>query len=182
MSRKNLNLESTIFKIFIFYIIIYLFALFLRYNNGFENFIIDIEYRYLALINIISIFLGLPLSIVFDIILIKFFGLKYIVFFAPILTILGIAQITLLRKTNLSFSKNVSLIKNIKNHRLKHIFENINFKPIFILIIRTFPILPFSLGSYFIAISDINKRLIILYSLFGAYFYYFSLFFIIKSA
>ena len=182
MFRKNLNFKSAIFKIFIFYIIIYLFALFLRYNNGFENFIIGIEYRYLALINIISIFLGLPLSIVFDFILIKFFGLKYIVFFAPILTTLGIAQITLLRKTNLSFSKNVSLIKNIRNHRLKHIFENITFKPIFILIIRTFPILPFSLGSYFIATSDINKRLIILYSLFGAYFYYFSLFFIIKSA
>ena len=61
MSRKNLNFKSTIFKIFIFYIIIYLFALFLRYSNGFENLIIDIEYRYLALINIISIFLGLPI-------------------------------------------------------------------------------------------------------------------------
>ena len=182
MSRKNLNLKSTIFKIFIFYIIIYLFALFLRYNNGFENLIIDIEYRYLALINIISIFLGLPLSIVFDFILIKFFGLKYIIFFAPILTILGFAQIILLRKTNFRFSKNIPFIKNIRNHRLKNIFENITFKPIFILIIRTFPILPFSLGSYFIASSEINKRFIILYSLFGAYFYYFSLFFIIKSA
>ena len=182
MSRKNLNFKSTIFKIFIFYVAIYLFALFLRYNNGFENLIIDIEYRYLVLLNIISIFLGLPLSIVFDFILIKFFGLKYIVFFAPILTTLGIAQITLLRKTNLSFSKNVSLIKNIRNHRLKHIFENITFKPIYILIIRTFPILPFSLGSYLIASSEINKRLILFYSLIVAYFYYFSLFFIIKSA
>ena len=182
MSRKNLNLKSTIFKIFIFYIIIYLFALFLRYNNGFEDLIIDIEYRYLVFINIISIFLGLPLSIVFDFILIKFFGLKYIIFFAPILTTLGVAQIILLRKTNFRFSKNIPFIKNIRNHRLKHIFKNITFKPIFILIIRTFPILPFSLGSYFIASSEINKRLIIVYSLFGAYFYYFSLFFIIKSA
>ena len=182
MSRKNLNLKSTIFKIFIFYIIIYFVALFLRYNNGFENLIIDIEYRYLVLINIISIFLGLPLSIVFDFILIKNFGLKYIIFFAPILTILGVVQIILLRKTNFRFSKNIPFIKNIRNHRLKHIFEKITFKPIFILIIRTFPILPFSLGSYFIASSEINKRLIILYSLFGAYFYYFSLFFIIKSA
>ena len=179
MSRKNLNFKSTIFKIFIFYIIIYFFSLFLRYNNGFENLIIDIEYRYLALINIISIFLGLPLSIVFDFILIKFFGLKYIVFFAPILTTLGVAQIILLRKTNFRFSKNIPFIRN---HRLKHIFENITFKPIFILIIRSFPILPFSLGSYFIASSEINKRLIIVYSLFGAYFYYFSLFFIINSA
>ena len=182
MSRKSLNLKSTIFKIFVFYIIIYLFALFLRYNNGFENLIIDIEYRYLVLINIISIFLGLPLSILFDFILIKYFSLKYIIFFAPVLTILGVAQIILLRKTNFIFSKNIPFIKNIRNHRLKHIFENITFKPIFILIIRTFPILPFSLGSYLIASSKINKRMTIIYSLFGAYFYYFSLFFIIKSA
>ena len=157
-------------------------AIFLKYSSGFENLIMEIEYRYLALINIISIFLGLPLSIVFDFILIKFFGLKYIIFFAPILTTLGVAQILLLRKTNFRFSKNISFKKNIINHRLKYIFENITFKPIFILIIRTFPILPFSLGSYFIASSEINKKLIIVYSLFGAYFYYFSLFFIIKSA
>ena len=162
--------------------IIYLFALFLRYNNGFENLILDIEYRYLALINIISIFLGLPISIVFDFILIKFFGFNYIIFFAPILTTLGVIQIILFRKTNFIFSKNIPLIKNIRNNRMKHIFENITFKPIFILIIRTFPILPFSLGSYFIASSEINKRLKIFYSLVGAYFYYFSLFFIIHSA
>ena len=182
MSRKNLNFKSTIFKIFIFYIFIYLFALFLKYSNSFEDLIIGIEYRYLAIINIISIFLGLPLSIAFDFILIKFFGLKYIIFFAPILTFLGFAQIILIRKINLRFSKNNPFIKNIKNHRLKHIFDNVTFNPIFILIIRTFPILPFSLGSYFIASSGINKKLIIVYSLFGAYFYYFSLFIIIKSA
>ena len=182
MSRKNLNFKSTIFKISIFYVTIYLFALFLRYSNGLENLVIDIEYRYLALINIISIFLGLPISIVFDFILIKFFGFKYIIFFAPILTILGVAQIILLRKTNLSFPKNIPFIKNIRNQRLKHIFANITFKPIFILIIRTFPILPFSLGSYIIASSEMNKRLIVVYSLIGAYLYYYSLFFIIQSA
>ena len=182
MSRKNLNLKPTIFKIFIFYLAIYLFALFLRYSNSFENLIIDFEYKYLVLINIISIFLGLPISILIDFILIKFFGFNYIIFFAPILTTLGVIQIILFRKTNFIFSKNIPLIKNIKNNRMKHIFENITFKPIFILIIRTFPILPFSLGSYFIASSEINKRLIIFYSLVGAYFYYFSLFFIIHSA
>ena len=182
MSRKNLNFKPTIFKIFIFYLAIYLFALSLRYSNGFENLIIDIEYRYLALINIISIFLGLPISILFDLMLIKIFGFKYIIFFAPILTTLGFAQIILLRKANFTLSKNNPFIKKINNHRLKHIFEKITFKPIFILIIRTFPILPFSLGSYFIASSEIKKRLIISYSLIGAYFYYFSLFFIIKSA
>ena len=182
MSRKNFNLKPIIFNFFIFYVVIYLFALFLRNSGSFENLIIDLEYKYLVLINIISIFLGLPLSIVFDLILIKILGIKYIIFFAPILTTLGISQIILLRKTNLRFTKSTPIIKNIRNHRLRDIFENITFQPIFILIIRTFPILPFSLGSYFIASSDINGRLIIIYSLIGGYFYYFSLLFIIQSA
>ena len=182
MYRKSLNLKPILFKFFIFYVVIYLFSLFIRNSNGFENLIIDLEYKYLVLINIISIFLGLPLSIVFDLILIRIFGLKYIIFFAPILTILGIIQIILLRKTNLRFSKKLPLIKNIRNHHLKDIFENITFQPIFILIIRTFPVFPFSLGSYFIASSEINNRLIIIYSLIGGYFYYFSLFFIIQRS
>ena len=108
-------IKTVWYEILIFYIIIYFLSYFLRYSNGFENFIIYIEYRYLALINIISIFLGLPLSIVFDFILIKVFGLKYIIFFAPILTILGVAQILLIRTTNLRFSKNIFFIKNIKS-------------------------------------------------------------------
>ena len=182
MSRKNLNFKPTIFKILIFYLAIYLFALFLRYSNVFESLIIDIDYRYLAIINFIFIFLGLPLSIIPDLILIKFFGLKYIIFFAPVLTAVGVFHIILLRKTNLVLSKNAPFIKNINNHRLKHIFKNITFKPIFILIIRTFPILPFSLGSYLIASSKIKDRLIVAYSLIGSYFYYFSLFLIIQSA
>ena len=180
MFRKNLNFKSTIFKIFLFYIIIYFFALFLRYSSGFENLIIDIEYRYLVLINVISIFLGLPLSIVFDLLLMKFFGLKYIVFFAPILTALGVAQIIIFRKTNFRLSKNMPFIQNIRNQGIKHNFANITFRPFFIFIIRSFPILPFSLGSYFIASSEINERLIIVNSLIGSYFYYFSLFFIIQ--
>ena len=182
MSRKNLDFKPAIFKIFIFYIVIYLIALFLKYSSGFENLIMDIEYRYLALINIICILFGLPISILFDFILIKFFGFNYVIFFAPILTTLGVLQIILLRKTNLIFSKNVPFLKNIRNHRLRNIFENFTFKPVFILIIRTFPILPFSLGSYFIASSLINKKLVIVYSLIGAYFYYISLFLVIQSA
>ena len=182
MFRKNLNSKSTVFKIFIFYILIYFIALILRYSNGFENLIIDIEYRYLAVINVFSILLGLPLSIIFDLLLIKFLGLKYIIFFAPILTILGVFQIIIFRKTDFRFSKNIPFTQKIRNNKIKHIFENITFKPIFILIIRSFPVLPFSLGSYFIASSEIKKRLIIVYSLIGAYFYYFSLFFIIQSA
>jgi len=101
MSRKNLNFKSTIFKFIIFYASIYLFAFFLKHNDNFEHLIINIEYRYLALINIISIFLGLPLSIVFDLILIKFFNFSQGILFALILIILIL--IPLLQKNYISW-------------------------------------------------------------------------------
>ena len=73
--------KSVIFKVFFTYLAIYLLALILRYNNGIESLLNTIQYRYLIFLNIISIFLGLPLSIIFDLILIKLFGLYYVQFF-----------------------------------------------------------------------------------------------------
>lgn len=182
MYREELNFKSIIFKVLFLYLVVYFLALIFRYNYDIQSLLSNVHYKYLIFFNVISISLGLPLTIIFDFILIKFFGLKYIMFFAPILTTLGLAQILLMRKANFRISTINPFIKGINNHRLKHIFKNISIKPIFVLIIRTFPILPFSLGSYFIASSVINKRLIIIYSLIGAYFYYISLFLIIQSA
>ena len=162
MSRKNLNFKPTIFKIFIFYIVIYLFALFLRYSNGFENLIIDIEYKYLALINIISIFLGLPLSIIFDFMLIKLFGFYYVLFFSPALSILSVIQVLILRKIKFKFFKNILFLKKPEKNNLFKLFENVSFRSFYILIIRSFPILPHVLGSYIIASSKIKKKVILI--------------------
>ena len=182
MYTKEVNFKSIVFKIFIIYLSIYLSALFLRFNYDFESLLINIEYEFLVLINIVSISLGLPLSIVLDFILIKIFGFFYILFFAPIQTILSLIQIILLRKKNLNISKNNFLIKQIKNKEINNAFKNITTKPIYIFLIRAFPLLPFLLGSYFIAASPHKKNIILIYSLIGAYFYYFSLFVIIGKA
>lgn len=182
MYRKNLKFKSTILKVFILYLVIYLFALFLRYSNILDNLLIGIEFKYLIFINIISITLGLPLSILFDLLLIKFFGLIYIIFFTPVLALLGYVQVLFFRKTNIKLSKTNFLLKKIKNNKLSQSIKNFTLKPTFILLIRTFPILPFTLGSFFIASSDIKKRIIFLYSLAGGYFYYFSIFLIMKFA
>ena len=182
MYRKEVNFKSIILKVFIFYLGIYLSALFLRFNYDLESFFINTEYRFLILINIFSIFLGLPFSILFDFILIKVFGLFYILLFAPIQTFLGLIQVIFLRKINLNFTKKNFLIKNIKKNKVYNLFENINFKPIYIFVIRAFPILPFLLGSYFIAVSNNNKKIILINSLIGAYIYYFTLFIIIGKA
>ena len=131
--------------------------------------------------NMVSISLGLPLSIIFDIILIKVFGLYYVFFFFSFLTFLGVVQVLILRRINFKFSRSILFFKNPKKYSLFKFFEKAHFKPLYILIIRTFPILPFFLGSYFIAISQSKKRPILIYSFLGSCFYYSSLFFIIWS-
>ena len=182
MYRKNLNFKSATSRIFFLYLVIYLFALFLRQSDILDNLLQGIEFKYLIFINIISISLGLPLSILFDLLLIKFFGLIYIIFFAPVLATLGFIQVLFFRKINLKLPKKMFIFKKISNNKISNSLKNFTLKPTFILLIRTFPILPFSLGSFFIASSDIKKRIIFLYSLAGGYFYYFSIFFIMKSA
>jgi len=179
MYRKDLNFKSIIFKVLFIYLGVYFFALIFRYNYDIESLLNNVHYKYLILFNIISISLGLPLSIVFDFILIKFLGLYYVLFFAPVLTFLGLVQILILRKIDFRFSRSILFLKNPKNNNLYKFFEKLTFKSSYILIMRTFPILPFFLGSYFIASSKSKKRIIFINSFLGSCFYYLFLFLII---
>ena len=182
MYRKEVGFKSIIFKIFIIYFFIYLSSLLLRFNFDLDSLLKSFDYKFLILINIISISLGLPFSIIFDFILIKVFGLFYILLFAPVQTLLSLIQIKFLRKINPNYSKNRFLIKNIKNKKLYNSFKNISIKPIYIFFIRAFPILPYLLGSYLIAVSLNNRKIILINSLIGAYFYYFSIYLIIGKS
>ena len=181
MFRKALNSRSIIYKTFFFYLGIYFCAVILRHSKILDFLLMDIEYNYLILINIASISLGLPLSIIFDLLLIKILGIIYILLFAPIVTFLGLMQIIFIRKTNFNLVKNEFFNQYIKNHQIYKIYKWITLNPNFVFILRTFPIFPFVLVSYVIATSKVNKKLIFIYSLFGTYFYYFSLYLIIKS-
>ena len=182
MYRKELNFQSIIFKILIIYFGIYLSALFLRLNYDIESLFINFEYKFLVLINIVSVSFGLPLSIVLDFILIKIFGLLYILLFAPVQTLISLIQVIFIRKANLNNSVKSFLRKKFRNNKMYSKFENITIKPIYIFLIRAIPLLPFLLGSYFIARSPNKKKIVLIYSLIGAYFYYFSFFIIIVNA
>ena len=182
MYRKELNFKSIIFKIFFIYLAVYFLALIFRYSYDIESLLNNVHYKYLIFLNIISISLGLPLTIIFDFILIKFFGLYYILFFSPVLAFLGSVQVLILRKIKFKFSRSILFLKNPKNIYLYKFFEKVNFKSSYILILRTFPILPFFLGSYFIASSKSKKRTIFINSFFGSCFYYLFLFLIIGNA
>ena len=181
MYREELNFKSIIFKVLFIYLGVYFLALIFRYHYDIESLLNNVHYKYLIFLNIISISLGLPLSIIFDFILIKFFGLYYVLFFSPVLTFLGLVQVLILRKINFKFSRSILFLKNPKNTYLYKFFEKVTFQSTYILILRTFPILPFILGSYFIASSKSKKRIIFINSFLGSCFYYLFLFVIIEN-
>ena len=181
MYKKNQIFKSVIFKVFFTYLVIYLLALVFRYNNDVEYLLNSIQYRYLIVLNIISIFLGLPLSIIFDFILIKLFGLYYVLFFSPLLTILSFFQVLILKKINLKPLKSTSFFKKIENNYLLKLFKNLTFRSFYILLIRSFPILPHILGSYIIASSKTKKKVILINTFLGSVFYYVFLYLIISN-
>ena len=180
MKKKDLNLKSLIFKIFFTYLGVYFFALIFKYSYDLESLFNNIQYKYLIVLNIVSIFLGLPLSIIFDFILIKIFGLNYVLFFSPALAILSFVQVLILRKIKFKFSRNILFIKKPEKNNLYKFFDNITFKSFYILIIRSFPILPHVLGSYIIASSKIKKKIILINTFLGSIFYYIFLYLIIR--
>ena len=180
MNRKDLNFKTVIFKIFFTYLVVYLVALIFKYTYDLESLFNNIQYKYLIALNMISIFLGLPFSIIFDFILIGIFGLNYVLFFSPALTILSVIQVLILRKIKFRFFRNILFFKKQKNNLYK-LFDNITFRSFYILIIRSFPILPHVLGSYIIASSKIKKKVILINTLLGSFFYYFFLYLIIGN-
>ena len=181
MNRKNLNFKSAIFKIFFTYSVIYSFAVIFKYTYDLEALFNNIQYKYLIALNIISIFLGLPLATIFDFILIKIFGLNYVLFFSPALTILSLIQVLILRKIKFKFSRHIFFLKKPEKNYFYKLFDNITFRSFYILIIRSFPILPHVLGSYIIASSKIKKKAILINTFLGSFFYYVFLYLIIGN-
>ena len=179
MFQQDLNFKSIVFKVFLTYSVVYILALIFRYNYDVESLLNNIQYNYLIVLNLISIFLGLPLSIIFDFILIRLFGLKYVLFFFPVLTTLSVIQVLILRKINFKFSRSIFFYKNLKNNYFLKLFENVTFRSSYIVVMRSFPILPHILGSYIIASSKTNKRIIFINTFLGSLFYYIFLYLII---
>ena len=176
-----MNFKSLIFKVFFTYILVYFLALIFKYTYDIESLVNNIQYKYLIALNMISIFLGLPLSILFDFILVKLFGLYYVLFFAPALTILSVSQVLILRKIKFRFSGDILFLKSPKKNYLYKFFENVTFRSFYILIIRSFPIIPHVLGSYIIASSKINKKVILINTFLGSFLYYLFLYLIIGN-
>ena len=176
-----MNYKKLVFKIFFTYLVVYFLALIFKYTYDVEILLNNIQYKYLIALNIVSILLGLPLSIIFDFILIKFFGIYYILLFSPALTIISVFQVVILRKIKFKFLGNILFSEKLENNNVYKFFKNVTFKSLYILIIRSFPILPHILGSYIIASSKISKKVILLNTFLGSFFYYIVLYLIIRN-
>ena len=100
--------------------------------------------------------------------------------FSPALTLLSVIQILILRKIKFKFSRNILFLKKPENNLYKFI-KNVTFRTFYILIIRSFPILPHVLGSYIIASSKIKKKVILINTFLGSFFYYLFLYKIIVN-
>ena len=181
MNSNDPNFKSGILKIFFTYLVVYLLALIFKYTYDLEAALINIQYKYLIALNMISIFLGLPLSIIFDFILIKLFGIYYVLFFFPILTFLSVTQVLILRNIKFKFFRNILFLKKTAKNSMVKFFKKKNFKSSSILIIRSFPILPHVLGSYIIASSKIKKKVILINTFLGSLLYYIFLFLVIVN-
>ena len=179
MFKKDFNFKSIVFKVFFTYAVVYFLALIFRYSYDLESLLNNIQYKYLIAFNLISIFLGLPLSIIFDFMLMKIFGLNYVLFFSPALTILSIIQVLILRKIKFKFTRSIFFYKKLENNYFLKLFKNLTFRSSYILVIRSFPILPHILGSYIIASSKIKKKVILINTFLGSLLYYIFLYLII---
>ena len=90
-------------------------------------------------------------------------------------------SVFILRKIKFKFSRNILFLKKPEKNNLYKFFDNITFRSFYILIIRSFPILPHVLGSYIIASSKIKKKVILINTFFGSFFYYVFLYLIIGN-
>ncbi len=179
MFKRELNFKSIVLKVLFTYLVVYFLALILRYNYDLESLLNNIQYKYLIVLNLISIFLGLPFSIIFDFMLIKLFGLNYVLFFSPALTILSVIQVLILRRINFKFLRGIFFYKKLENNYFFKLFKNLTFRSSYILVIRSFPILPHILGSCIIASSKIKKKFILINTFLGTLFYYIFMYLII---
>ena len=176
-----MNYKPVISKVFLTYLGVYFLAQFFKYTFDIEPLLNNFQYKYVIAFNIISIFLGLPLSIIFDFVLIKFFGIYYILLFSPALTIISVFQVVILRKIKFKFLENILFSEKLENNNVYKFFKSVTFRSLYILVIRSFPILPHVLGSYIIASSKISKKVILLNTFLGSYFYYIVLYLIIRN-
>ena len=162
----------------------YLFALllvnFLRVGFIDEIFLSRIPILFLLIINILLFLIGIPIPLVLDFLLINHYEINYFILFPIIIGFISSLHVYLFRKNNLHFVLWDNLLNRSKKIKwISNINININAPKIFL--IRALPLFPFLFGNYIISSSKLKISRIFILNLLGSYFYYLSLYLLIKS-
>ena len=173
-------MKKIFWKIFLTYIFALCLINFLRIGFIDQIFISKVPIFLLMIINFILFFIGLPIPLVLDILLINHYGRIYIIFFPIIIGLVSTFHVYLFRRNNWEFILWNNLIK--KSKRLSWISNiRIRLNSLNILLIRSLPILPFLFGNYVIASSKLNIPKIFGLNILGSYFYFLTLNVLITS-
>ena len=178
-------MSSPINKAFVSFILLFVFCfvsgLLLRQNPDVINYLSSLPLLALLFFNSISLYLGLPLSSVFDILIFTKIGFNYL-YIAP----LFVSSISFMQVISIrffySFFKISSLRRSAESLMSQHSFIN---RPIlFTFLLRTIPLAPFIVSSFIISnFYSLRLSTIFLISLLGItiYYSYFYFFFVLGS-
>lgn len=125
----------------------------------------------LLAINGIFVFIGVPISAVGDLLLLKRIGVAYLFFWPFFVAFASCAQIYFFRSAS-SRSWASSLTERLQR-RSNSAIQGTMKQSMLVLLIRAVPLMPFMVGSFVIAmLPRVSNKIIIGFSILGCYLYY----------
>jgi hypothetical protein len=170
--KKSQPLPLKVPAIVIFYFLAaYCGGLILRNNSEFLDVLSKLPTLLLLFGNACFVLAGVPLSALGDLLLLRQWGLSYLVFWPLFVGLASCLQVMLFR------SRTSLLWVQVRNQRWRsgrvEAWLGGSSATLIVLAIRSIPIMPFLAGSYVIAnLSSITIRKVLLLSIVGSYLYY----------
>lgn len=143
----------------------------LKRNMFFVMILAKLPVLVLLLLNMIFVLLGIPLSAVGDLMLLEKLGIAYLLAWPFFVAVASCAQIFFFRSPYCCTWS--SPIADYLQRRYKLVKQRQARQALFVLLIRSVPLMPFMLGSFVIAtLPSISRSTIIGLSFLGVYIYY----------
>lgn len=160
----------------LYFLVAYLGGLAIRSIGPIASILENITPSFLLALNALSLFAGLPLSILFDLLLFRVYGAFYLAFWPIVVALVTGVHVGLLRIFGERHALKVLMMDHdMIGKKLKGLStflgSGLN-SVILILFVRAVPVLPFVAGSIAIAALPTRLRCVFLASLAGSYLYY----------
>lgn len=170
-----MRIRKRVLAIFVYFIAAYFGGMFLKNTTALPIELIKLTAAYLLILNGTSMLLGLPLSIIFDMLLFKALGSTYLLCWPLIVGVISGLQVVLIR-TFINRSASVFIDRARSGANRKILGEVLsmchNNSRLLVLLLRTIPLMPFTAASGLISFLSIRKSSIFILSALGSYIYY----------